>query len=383
MPRGIKRFFGNLTLSALSLALCLFVLEFGVFAHWLVPDDVIRNVSSNGVVRYEPNTHARFHNPDGSVFRVNINADGWNSTKSRYAVEKTPGTLRIAVIGDSYVQAATVNVDENFAEVMERRLKAQGIDADVYRFGMDGAPLSQYLHMLRREVVRYRPDIVLVPLIHNDFDESYRLISTRYASSFLKIVPDGKGKFTEVAPADFTPGLADRLRDLRTFRYVYYETGLYKGIGATMKSLWWGGEAHARAAEYVSSGVDIRNIGDHDTIRAVTRYILKQMQALSREKGFRLVFAMDGVREAVYSGRPRSRYAVAALNEMAADLTRELKLPFLDLQNTFADDFRHKKQRFEYDWDWHWNAYANRLVGETLAAFIASNRPAAGKRSNR
>ena len=72
-------------------------------------------------------------------------------------------------------------------EDIERQLRAKGHKAEVYQFGMDGAPLSQYLHVLRREVVKYQPDIVVVPLTHNDFDESYRFLKTRYASSFMKL----------------------------------------------------------------------------------------------------------------------------------------------------------------------------------------------------
>ena len=65
---------------------------------------------------------------------------------------KTPGVLRVAVIGDSYVHGSFVNPDQGFPEVIERELNAAGVRAEVLRFGMDGAPLSQYLHMLRREV---------------------------------------------------------------------------------------------------------------------------------------------------------------------------------------------------------------------------------------
>ncbi len=369
MWRKAKNLIGNLLISAAAVTVCFLILEFGVFAYVLVPDDVIRNVTTNDVVRYEPNTRAVFRNPDGSKFLVTINADGWNSTKPSYKVERTPGVLRVALIGDSYVQAATVNVQDNFAEVIQRELNRRGVKAEVYRFGMDGAPLSQYLHVLRKEVLRYKPDLVLVQLIHNDFDESYRQLSTRYASSFLKVEPDGKGGFVELPPHPFQRGFADIARDFRTFRYLYYETGLYQRLGGLNK-LWWGGAAHAATPELVSSAVDIRNIQDHDTIRAVSRYILQQMKQVADANGIKIAFAMDGVREAVYADRPASDYAVGALNEIVADLMDELHLPFIDLQDTFAQDYRRHHKRFEYNWDWHWNARANALVGATLTDFL-------------
>jgi hypothetical protein len=137
------------------------------------------------------------------------------------------GRLHAAVIGDSYVQASYVDTRDAFPDVIERRLKERGIGAEVLRVDMDGAPLSQYLHVLRREVVAYKPDILLVQLIHNDFDESYRFLKTRYASSFLKVHVGDNGELREIAPADFEPTIADLLRRSATFRYLYYETNLY------------------------------------------------------------------------------------------------------------------------------------------------------------
>ena len=183
----------NLAILAGTLAACLLVFELVVFRLVLKPDDVLPNVTVNGVVRYMPGTHATFRHPDGRETLVTINAEGWNSTKPAYPLAKTPGVLRVAVIGDSYVHGSFVNVEEGFPEVIERELAAAGVRAEVLRFGMDGAPLSQYLHVLRREVAAYKPDVVLVQLIHNDFDESYRFLKTRYASCFMKIGLDDKG----------------------------------------------------------------------------------------------------------------------------------------------------------------------------------------------
>lgn len=374
MRRRLVNLAGNLMLATASLFAALLALEYGLFRYVLVPDDVIRNVTIDGVVRYEPGTRAVMRNPDHSSFLVTINEQGWNSTKARYSIDRRPGVLRVAVVGDSYVQAASVDVGDNFAEVLERELNGRGVRAEVYRFGMDGAPLSQYLHMLRHEVVRYQPDVVLVLLIHNDFDESFRMLSTRYASSFLKVVPGVDGCCTEVPPVDFEPGLADTLRNFRTFRYLYYETGLYLHLRA-LSNLWWGGTDLVPSPEFVSSAVDIRNVQDLDTIAAVARYVMEQMRSLAAARHFKLLFAMDGVREAIYSGRPRTEFKVAALNDLAARLTHELDLPFLDLQGVFAEDYRLNKLRLEYPWDWHWNRHANALVGSTLADFVIANRP--------
>ena len=249
---------GNLAVALGSLAATLTVLELVVFGMLLKPDDVLPNVTINGVVRYMPDTAAVFRHPDGTETKVTINGDGWNSTRPSYTLARTPGRRRVAVVGDSYVHASFVDVGQGYPEVIERTLAARGHDVEVLRFGMDGAPLSQYLHMLRREVVRYRPDVVVVGLIHNDFDESYRMLKSRTGSSFLKVALDDAAAPVEVPPAEFKPGIADALRSFATFRYLYYETNLYLVARSVVSRLFWGGEDDF-APEHISSAVDVRD----------------------------------------------------------------------------------------------------------------------------
>ncbi|MDX2156092.1 MAG: SGNH/GDSL hydrolase family protein [Hyphomicrobiaceae bacterium] len=381
----------NCLISFVTLLLCFAVLELLVFRFILVPDDLLPNVSVNEVVRYQPGVHATFRHPDGRTTQVTINADGWNSTRSSYRRERSPGVKRIAVIGDSYVHGAFVDTAEGFPEVLEAALNRNGTRTEVLRFGMDGAPLSQYLHMLRREVRAFKPDLVVVPLIHNDFDESWRFIKTRYASSFMKIGTGSDGRPVEIPPSEFQAGKADLLRNLASFRYLYYETNAYLRLKSLVSRYVWGGNEEF-SAEHIQSAVDIRKIADHERNRFAARYVMAEMKRIAEEDGFGLLFAMDGVREAVYSGKPQSDFAVGRLNEIAAELTRELGLPYLDLYDTFLADYTRHGQRLEFAYDWHWNVRANRLVGEGIARFVrdrgllvgprparsAAARPAAG-----
>lgn len=366
MGKKLKGFLANTALVAASFAVCLLVAELFVFKYILVPDDVVPNVTINGVVRYQPNTRAIFRNPDGSEHLVNINADGWNSTKQVYKVERTPGVFRIAVVGDSYVQANAVDVRDGFAEYLESAFNKRGLPTEVYRFGIDGAPLSQYLHMLRREVLRYKPDLVLVQLIHNDFDESYRHLRGRYTSSYLKVATNAQGEIVELPPQPFKPGIADFMRKFRTFRYVYYETGLHVKVRRWVNSIWWGGNAHAIDENFISSAVDIRNIQELDKIRVYSRYVLTEMKSLAQRHGFKLAFGMDAVRDAIYSGRALTDYDVFQLNRIAAELMAELDLPFVDYQEVMTKTYKATGEHMEFPWDWHWNIAGNRIAAKAL-----------------
>ena len=374
MSPRIKELLGNFALAGGTLVVALLALEFVVFRYILVPDDVLRNVTINQVVRYQPNAKATFRHPDGSSSRVTINAQGWNSTRKSYEVAKPANALRVAVVGDSYVHGAFLDPDKGFPMVIERQLRAKGHKAEVYQFGMDGAPLSQYLHVLRREVVKYQPDIVVVPLIHNDFDESYRFLKTRYASSFMKLHRNSDGDIEEITPATFKGGLSDKLRASSMFRYIYYETGLYLRIKGFVSKYFWGGKEEW-TPEFISSAVDIRKIRDHRSNEFFARYVLAEMKSLSDEYGFKLVVAMDGVREAIYERKSPSQYEVWKLNEIAAKITRELGLPFVQLQEVFRRDYIAHGERLEFEFDWHWNVRGNELVGRSIARLIEDQLP--------
>lgn len=354
----------------LAVLCTMLALEFVVFRYVLIPDDLLPNKTIDGVVRYVPGTTATFRQPDGTQTKITINKQGWNSTKPDYVREKLPGRQRLAIIGDSYVHGAFVNVDEGFPERLEDKLRSAGNDVEVYRFGMDGAPLSQYLNVLRYTVEQYAPDIVVIPLIHNDFDESYRFLKTRYASAFMKLTTDKAGDVVEVPPSNFEPGLADRLRQFATFRYLYYETGLYLSAKGMVSRFFWGGEEEWQP-EFISSAVDIRKIADHDKNRLFARYVLQEMKALEEQHGFKLFMVMDGVRDAINSGRPAEDFEVATLNKLAAELTSELQIPFRDLHQAFESDYARSATPLEFPYDWHWSKRANDIVAREIADLIA------------
>lgn len=370
MRPKMKHWLGNLALASGALLAVFAFLEFVVFGIFLKPDDLLENVTINGVVRYAPGSVAIFRHPDGRMSRVGINANGWNSTIARYDTARVPGRLRVAVIGDSYVHASYVDTRDAFPDVIERRLKEHGIDAEVLRFGMDGAPLSQYLHVLRREVVAYAPDIVLVQLIHNDFDESYRFLKTRYASSFLKVDVDEDGHAREYPPTEFTPTIADVLRRSATFRYLYYETNLYLTARSLVSRYFWGGNEDYDPSHIVS-GVDVRTLDDMARMRRVAAYSIAQMKSVADAHGIKLALSIDAVRETVYGRNDDATRKVEALNAIAADAAQAAGVPLLDLTETFREDYALHRKRFEYPYDWHWNRRANRLVGETQADWLA------------
>lgn len=96
-------------------------------------------------------------------------------------LEKPAGTLRIAVLGDSFAEAVQVPVEDAFPAVLERSLAGcealGGRTVEVLNFGVSGYGTAQELLTLRARAGAYRPDLVLLAFFPgNDVVENDRAL---------------------------------------------------------------------------------------------------------------------------------------------------------------------------------------------------------------
>ena len=132
----------------------------GRFKVWHVPGKqfVYHGWDPNSKIRYENVCH-------------------WNSHgyfDNDYDLHKPAGTHRIAVIGDSYVEAVQVPLMGSFHKRLETYLNkaaAPGLPAkfEVIAFGSSGTGQVDHYRALRKIIAAYHPDTVLVTLCSNDF----------------------------------------------------------------------------------------------------------------------------------------------------------------------------------------------------------------------
>lgn len=108
---------------------------------------------------------------------VEINNDGFRDMP--HAVEKPGDVFRVAVVGDSYVEALQVNEDERFTRYLRDDLRScpavTGKRVEVLSFGVSGYGTAQELLMAREKVWRYQPDLVLLLITtNNDITDNLR-----------------------------------------------------------------------------------------------------------------------------------------------------------------------------------------------------------------
>jgi hypothetical protein len=105
---------------------------------------------------------------------VEINSDGWRGPD--IALGRSPGTIRVALLGDSFIEAFEVPFEKTFGEVLARRLSTLlGTPVEVLNFGHGGYGTTQELLTLQHEVWKYSPDLILLGMtLGNDISDNYR-----------------------------------------------------------------------------------------------------------------------------------------------------------------------------------------------------------------
>ena len=127
-----------------------------------------------------PNTSGRYF-LEGKSY-VKINSTGFNDNE--HSVPKEKGTFRIAVLGDSYVEAIQVDRSDKFWNRLEKianqKFRGNNIQKyEVMAFGVSGwGPLQQFL-LLESEVLKYNPDLIIVLITTgNDIIDSSKVFDS-------------------------------------------------------------------------------------------------------------------------------------------------------------------------------------------------------------
>jgi hypothetical protein len=370
--KEIKNFLGNGALVLLSLSFSFLVAEFAVFRFILPASDYPALDFAGGVVKYLPHQTGIYRVKNQIAARYQINANGWNAGHRRYETGAHAGKFRIAIVGDSYVEALQVNFNESVAEQLESALGGERYE--VYRFGISGAPLSQYLHILRNEVVAYQPDMVVVILIHNDFSEShgYAPQGVIFASSFLKIKIENHTAVAEMPPRPLPKRWYVSLKERSaTWRYLALRQQIRF---QTLRDLILGrNDEETYQANIEVSGLE-ENRSDNEV---TTNYIFREMKRWADERGIKLLLAMDGDRNTIYQNLDQNGLEEAgalSLNGMAKNAAQQNGIHFIDMHPVFKDDFAQNHQLFNFAVDGHWNVYGHRLAAHAIFKYIRDHR---------
>lgn len=318
---------------------------------------------------------------------IEINSDGLRGPE--VALKPSPGTFRIALLGDSFIEAFEVPFEKTAGEVLERRLSdLRGTPVEVLNFGVGGYGTTQELLTLRHEVWKYSPDLVLLAMTTgNDISDNYR--------------PMNRG--------DYRPYYVFRGPDLeldtsflRTKEYRNRAVGTRKLLGVVR---------HSRVAQLINRVRHVRRkserrganatgapgdeVGLRDQVQVppatpeweeawrVTEGVLRLMRDECRKKNtaFALVTLTRGIQVTPVREKKEKFLRQLGTKDLyyperrLAEFGKREGIPMLNLAPTMAKRAEERQVYFHADHDslgvGHWNEQGNRAAGELIAEWLA------------
>ena len=108
---------------------------------------------------------------------LKINSLGYRDVE--HELTKPPGTFRIAVLGDSFAEARQVDLKDTFWHLLGEDLGScpalGGKRVEVFNFGIGGYATTEELLTLRKDALRFAPDLVLLAFFAgNDVHDNSR-----------------------------------------------------------------------------------------------------------------------------------------------------------------------------------------------------------------
>jgi hypothetical protein len=310
------------------------------------------------VFRFESNRTAMFSKNWNLALanRIRTNNAGFVNLQDYDATARTP---LLAVVGDSYIEAAMVPQ----ADTVHARLQQYyGDTRRVYSFAASGAGLAQYLAWIRFARDTYKPDRLLVTIIANDFSET--LWSRERNPGFHGFRRDPQsGWAMELAP--FEPSKRRKLfRQSALVRYLV----LNLQVLDFARSGFLAAASEQRWVSNVAAQVDEAFFDEALWATQVFLNVLPEFSGLSRDN---IVIAIDGVRPQVYAGRSLDALADTYWVRMRSAFIARARAggyEVVDLQDAFAEDYARNTRRFEFEIDSHWNSEGHRVLFEQASA---------------
>lgn len=127
---------------------------------------------------------------------THFNHEGMNDIDHK--IEKLEGVYRIAVIGDSYVEAMQFPLEQSFFKVMEKNLQKKGYQVEVLAFGVGGFGTLQEYYLLRDYALKYKPDLVILSFFtYNDIRNNSSDLEKSLDMPYAELDSDGNVEFPE------------------------------------------------------------------------------------------------------------------------------------------------------------------------------------------
>ena len=306
--------------------------------------------------------------------REQMNSFGLRDVERTY--ERTPGRRRVLILGDSFVYGQGAR----FEEILPRRLERMLPGVEVVNAGIPGYNLGQDYLSYKDRMRRFRPDLVIVALFINDFQEQGTLVLTRDEEGLplsYRRRPDLVERDKRRIPTTVRSRLSEWMRQhsmlfalarqrLRTARAGGGEELLTENPRTSRREAYF---------PFFLAKPDLATAkGWSDGLR-VLEALGKDVAADGGRFAVLLVPAVWQLSDPLFAGWGRSQGAdLADLDRLKPQRTvtewcRASATPCLDLVEAMTP----RGLDLYYPYDMHWNGEGHRVAAEAVRDFLAAN----------
>jgi len=338
---------------------------------------------------------------DAGIYQeLAFNAQGMHDTG--HALEKPPGTFRILMLGDSFVQALQVGEAETAHQLLENRLNraaqpggspaVEVISAGVVNWGT-----NQQLLYYREEGQRFRPDLVLLLLyLGNDLQDNLpgNGLTVQGVNCYAPYFALCDGRLAPT-PLAYAPGLPPAQTACSAFRRwlahgagrLYHYSRLYRQLDPLLAGR-RPRQQFGRAYDSPYSALYLPN--DEAVLEQawqITQATLAQLRQEVEASGAHLAVGLISpdiiIRLALLSPAEQERFlsdnpvfAQAQIdrpNRRLAHFLDRQGIPFLDLMPPMVEHQAANPTPLYFLGEGHWTAEGNRVAAEALAGWLVEN----------
>jgi hypothetical protein len=399
--RAIRNLAAGIALAIASLALALglgelvvrqiFPVDTGTSFAFRIPHPILGWI-------LKPGTTYTNRMPEG-LSLVSYNSEGWRDVE--HTLEKPPGTFRILVLGDSFMEAYSVDFAESLPGQLAQLASREGRQVEVINLGVGGfGTLQEYLafHHFGRA---YAPDLVLLAFYtENDVSNNSlaleRVRAVDDAGQRVESRPflDPDAADWRITPVDYAGALA-RYEAAQAARGGWLRRQLREN-SALLRLVWLqlkrvaalaGGPQQDDAGAATRSELGVLGVYRcqepevYTHAWQITERILARLASEVEAAGARLlVFTVPAYRQVDEQDREQTLRAASEPESLCleqgvaearlAGLLDDLGIPLIDLLPTFRADAQRDGVKLHRASDRHWNAAGHALAAQTVFAFL-------------
>jgi hypothetical protein len=315
----------------------------------------------NPVFRFTPNRNVVWSRGwnFALVNRLRVNNAGYVNAQDYAADDARP---LLAVVGDSYVEAAMVP----YQETLQGRLaSAAAPHGRVYSFGASGAPLSQYLIWAREARQRWNAQALVIVVVGNDFDES--LAGYKVGPGFHHYVEDPRESL-RLQRFDYRPGRFRRLlRYSALARYLVFNLHVLNHFQSWKAFISRAFASPAVADTYVGNTAAAVEPERLRLSEEAVRAFLRDLVAVAGWQPAQVVFVVDGIRYPPPDPAVLASYFVR-MRGFFIDEARRAGYEAIDLDRHFFAKWEQGAGLFQHPSDAHWNGLGHGVAADAVAS---------------